>query len=217
MGLRRRDKSPFCGPACPVREHLRQDGSFQRVNLLQERSPGCFEEVELIAFAVSQASGAGPLALNLVVPSAARSGDRPSGANREPGAPDRASCSTASRGDNPPPGPDGPSGDAATGRAPDEPDLSRLTDREKEVLNLLANGYDTKRIAEHLFISPITVKHHVQGVMRKLGVHRRVEAILAWIGSPATAPRRSRAPRQREDPPPRVRSRRPDRGPESPD
>lgn len=51
-----------------------------------------------------------------------------------------------------------------------------LTPREREVLMFLANGLDHDAIAERLFISPATARTHIQNVIRKLGVHSRVEA-----------------------------------------
>lgn len=55
----------------------------------------------------------------------------------------------------------------------------RLTDRELEVLKLLANGLSNIKIGERLFISPTTVKFHVSNIMRKLEVSRRAEAVYA--------------------------------------
>ena len=52
-----------------------------------------------------------------------------------------------------------------------------LTGREKEVLCHLAEGMSTKAIGERLYISPITVKNHVQSILKKLQVHSRVEAV----------------------------------------
>ncbi|CAN5620562.1 two-component system response regulator MnoR [soil metagenome] len=55
----------------------------------------------------------------------------------------------------------------------------RLTDRELEVLRLLANGLSNIKIGERLSISPTTVKFHVSNIMRKLEVSRRAEAVYA--------------------------------------
>jgi DNA-binding NarL/FixJ family response regulator len=52
-----------------------------------------------------------------------------------------------------------------------------LTDREREVLELLAGGMRPKQIARELVISPKTVASHLQRVLAKLGVHSRAEAI----------------------------------------
>jgi DNA-binding NarL/FixJ family response regulator len=52
-----------------------------------------------------------------------------------------------------------------------------LTDREREVLRLLADGCSNKTIGETLFISPSTVKFHIRNIIRKLGVSKRTEAV----------------------------------------
>lgn len=57
----------------------------------------------------------------------------------------------------------------------------RLTARETQVLRLLAAGCDTSAIASRLFISPATVRNHVQHILAKLGVHDRLQAILALL------------------------------------
>ncbi|MEE1884218.1 response regulator transcription factor [Pedobacter flavus] len=56
-------------------------------------------------------------------------------------------------------------------------DSSELTDREIEVLEYLREGYTNKRIAETLFISPFTVKRHIENIYRKLQVQNRVELV----------------------------------------
>jgi DNA-binding NarL/FixJ family response regulator len=53
----------------------------------------------------------------------------------------------------------------------------QLTEREREVLDLLARGYDNKRIARSLFLSDKTVRNHVSSVLTKLGVADRAEAV----------------------------------------
>lgn len=58
-------------------------------------------------------------------------------------------------------------------------DRGRLTERELEVLRLLANGLSNNKIGAQLFISATTVKFHVSNIMRKLGVSRRAEAVYA--------------------------------------
>jgi DNA-binding CsgD family transcriptional regulator len=55
--------------------------------------------------------------------------------------------------------------------------LDVLTPREREVLELLANGLDGPGIAERLFLSPATVRNHIQHILAKLEVHSRVEAV----------------------------------------
>jgi two-component system response regulator DevR len=55
----------------------------------------------------------------------------------------------------------------------------RLTERELEVLRLLAAGCSNRVIGGRLYISETTVKFHVSNLMRKLGVSRRAEAVYA--------------------------------------
>ncbi|MCD5350304.1 MadR family response regulator transcription factor [Kineosporia mesophila] len=55
----------------------------------------------------------------------------------------------------------------------------RLTERETEVLRLLARGCSNRAIGNRLFISETTVKFHVSNLMRKLDASRRAEAVYA--------------------------------------
>jgi len=55
--------------------------------------------------------------------------------------------------------------------------LDVLTPRERDVLRLLTEGLDGAAIAERLFLSPATVRNHIQHILAKLGVHSRVEAV----------------------------------------
>ncbi|MFJ9473272.1 response regulator [Streptomyces caniferus] len=61
--------------------------------------------------------------------------------------------------------------------APDEPGAPQLTDRETEVLRLVAKGLSYKQIAERLVISHRTVQNHVQNTLGKLQLHNRVELV----------------------------------------
>lgn len=56
------------------------------------------------------------------------------------------------------------------------PGLERLTDREAEVLRLVARSLNNRQIARHLFIAENTVKNHVRSILDKLGVRSRTEA-----------------------------------------
>ncbi len=57
--------------------------------------------------------------------------------------------------------------------------MSRLTEREREVLQLLADGLNNAGIAQRLHLSAHTVRTHVGNIMRKLEVHSRSQA--AWL------------------------------------
>ncbi|WP_179533132.1 response regulator [Nocardioides marinus] len=57
----------------------------------------------------------------------------------------------------------------------DDPDRPQLTDRETEVLRMVATGMSYKQIAERLVLSHRTVQNHVQNTLRKLQLHNRVE------------------------------------------
>ncbi|MEX0783501.1 MAG: response regulator transcription factor [Dehalococcoidia bacterium] len=52
----------------------------------------------------------------------------------------------------------------------------QLTDRERKVLELVAEGLTNREIGEHLYLSEKTVKHHVSDILGKLGLARRAQA-----------------------------------------
>ena len=54
----------------------------------------------------------------------------------------------------------------------------RLTERELEVLRLVARGLNNRDIAKDLFISENTVKNHVRNILEKLQLHSRMEAVM---------------------------------------
>ncbi len=54
----------------------------------------------------------------------------------------------------------------------------RLTDRELEVLKLVARGMNNRDIARELFISENTVKNHIRNILEKLQLHSRMEAVV---------------------------------------
>jgi len=53
----------------------------------------------------------------------------------------------------------------------------RLSDREREIMGLIGQGYSASAVAEKLFISPYTVNTHVQHIYGKLSIHKRSELI----------------------------------------
>jgi DNA-binding NarL/FixJ family response regulator len=72
-------------------------------------------------------------------------------------------------------------------KRPDDP-IAELTERERDILGLMAEGRSNKGIGSKLFLSPKTVETHVHAIFRKLGLqstqddNRRVLAVLAYLG-----------------------------------
>jgi two-component system response regulator DevR len=58
----------------------------------------------------------------------------------------------------------------------DDEQLARLTDQERRILDLLAEGLTNRQIGEQLFLAEKTVKNYVSNLLMKLGMHRRTEA-----------------------------------------
>lgn len=56
--------------------------------------------------------------------------------------------------------------------------ISSLTERERQVISLIAEGLKNRQIAERLFISPTTVTHHLSSIYSKLGVSDRLELVI---------------------------------------
>jgi DNA-binding NarL/FixJ family response regulator len=52
-----------------------------------------------------------------------------------------------------------------------------LTDREQQILRLIANGFTNKEISWHLLISESTVENHIHHIYKKLGISNRAKAV----------------------------------------
>jgi DNA-binding NarL/FixJ family response regulator len=65
-------------------------------------------------------------------------------------------------------------------RNPPHDELEELTERERDVLDLIGRGHSNREIAEQLFLAEKTVKNYVTSVLAKLGMQRRTQAA-AWV------------------------------------
>ncbi|HUJ06058.1 MAG TPA: response regulator transcription factor [Streptosporangiaceae bacterium] len=64
---------------------------------------------------------------------------------------------------------------------PQEVPAPKLTDREMQVLKLVARGMNNRDIAKELYISDNTVKNHVRNILEKLQIHSRMEAVMVAV------------------------------------
>ncbi len=62
------------------------------------------------------------------------------------------------------------------------PKVEELSERESEILDLLAKGYATKEIADKLSVSVNTIRTHLQHIYEKLHVRSRTEAVIKYLG-----------------------------------
>ncbi|WP_406148694.1 response regulator [Streptomyces sp. NBC_01012] len=67
--------------------------------------------------------------------------------------------------------------------------LAALTDREREVMALAAHGRSNIEIAEHLVVSPLTVRSHIQRAMSKIGARDRAQLVVVAYQSGLVQPR----------------------------
>jgi two-component system, NarL family, response regulator NreC len=65
--------------------------------------------------------------------------------------------------------------DYTGGKTEEDPGMASLSKREREILQLLAEGKTSKQIADELFLSPKTVENHRKRVMQKLDIHNVAE------------------------------------------
>jgi DNA-binding NarL/FixJ family response regulator len=70
-----------------------------------------------------------------------------------------------------------------TGRT--EPDLSMLTEREREIVRAVARGLSNREIADELYLSEGTVKNYLSSVLSKLGLSQRTQIAVYYLGHEA--------------------------------
>jgi DNA-binding NarL/FixJ family response regulator len=80
----------------------------------------------------------------------------------------------------------------ATGGLQTQTPGDELTEREREVLALIARGYTNKQIAETLFVTEKTARNHVSHILEKLGLSRRSEAAAFAVEYKLVPPREQR-------------------------
>ena len=74
-------------------------------------------------------------------------------------------------------------------------DAVSLTQREREVLNLISRGYANKEVADLLSVTVETIRHHLKNVYDKFHVHSRTEAVVKFLGmEPGVGPEKFRPP-----------------------
>ncbi len=71
---------------------------------------------------------------------------------------------------------------------PEAAKITKLTEREREIIVLIAEGLKNKQIAERMFISETTVRHHLTSVFNKLGVADRLELMIYAFRHKLVAP-----------------------------
>jgi two-component system, NarL family, response regulator DevR len=60
--------------------------------------------------------------------------------------------------------------------ADEQPELAALTDQERKILALIAEGLTNRQIGERMFLAEKTVKNYVSSILAKLGLERRTQA-----------------------------------------
>jgi DNA-binding NarL/FixJ family response regulator len=75
-----------------------------------------------------------------------------------------------------------------TGSAPRTREADTLTPREREIMDLIAQGLSNARIAGRLVLSEKTVKNHINHILGKLHAQNRAEAMASWLGTATRTP-----------------------------
>ena len=151
----------FCSTDCPIQREARGGHLAPRHRVMRVPRIGPAVEVDLVTFLVPPPRDGRYPVLHLLSPIATRGSavwDAALDAARRPGVPPPAPPTSVLH-------------------------LDPLSPRETEVLHLLVEGLTDTAIADRLFISPVTVRNHVQRILHKLGVHRRLEAVAALLRS----------------------------------
>lgn len=148
--------APMCSADCPVVESCKHGTSARRFEMIVPRPDGLEVSVDVVTVTVYEDEE--PIAIHVL-------NETPSAQHLETMT-QHVLERLAAR-----------SIPAAEAQAPSE----ALTVRELTVLRLLAEGIRTEDIAQHLGLSRSTVRNHVQNLIVKLGVHSRVEAVVAAI------------------------------------
>jgi DNA-binding CsgD family transcriptional regulator len=186
MGFRLPDGGPFCGARCAARARLGASFPSAEFHSLRRGEAGDGSEFCLSCVALQPTAGPGLAVLHMLVPAsrcpAAHDGRTPRAVTPQVPGPES----------GPPGGTEGRRGARQSEESHAIPSglplgHGRLTRREQEVLSRIASGSRTPEIARHLFISPHTVRRHVQHIMQKLQVHHRLGAVLKRMRRPEPA------------------------------
>lgn len=150
----------FCDGICTIHTMARRQEPIHHFQMIIEQGSGKRIQVALCTMVLRDGSGPGYQVIHVLQPVETLIGQRP-GMAEVPAA--------------------GTVTDRREGGVIDGTGFSSpggiLTTREMEVLGLLKDGVPTQSIAEALGISVTTVRNHIQGILRKLGAHSRLEAV----------------------------------------
>jgi PAS domain S-box-containing protein len=147
----------FCNESCAVRKMRRHQEPIHPFRFLVATSAGDMQEVRCSVIVDSRRRGRDYTIIHLIQP--VQHGDGSDG----PGGSDRQRLSSPSSASDP-------------GSVPTDP-AHVLTEREVQVLRLLAGGTGPKEIAQVLGVASATVNNHIQHILGKLGVHNKLQAV----------------------------------------